>query len=267
MGIPIRGNLGFIEHLIELALSFDFVEMVHIGVNPTSINLDLHRRFSRNKRVKFSFHTTDIGLYGNFRFLARNCTSAKFMWWCFDDRISSDLQSLFDFAESSSRGLTLGKFDLQEFDPSSLEYFGKRIEGSLPRTETEFHRLTSALNCDPSWIFGVWDAEYLREIFPKNDFDWLDSYLLFETLIRDEVQIAPDVSPSTIGTLRHLGKVPHSVSPGGHEAAGIIFRLLRRIPSYVKSGRLFMSYLRELINLAMSARHYRKIKRGAAHEM
>ena len=261
IAIPFRGDVKCIIPLVKRALSYDFVGSIHVAINPQSTNIQYLDSFLDNKKVRISIHNSNIGLYGNFRFLVNHSNCEFFMFWCYDDRVTADLRNYLRFAQKSQAGLCVGSFQTMNFEADTLKHTGVPIPVELPDVDSHESLLLNALVADPSWIFGIWKASYLKRVFPRFDYDWLDASILIKAGVDQEIVFYLLEHPNTIGTFPSNKKTPHSVKPGGHRARHAILYQLLFFRFYFFNRRLARPFLRRILNLFFVARHYRKLHR------
>ena len=216
IGIPSKGINASLIRVSQLALSFAAVERVLIGINPGQDNQTIPDSIISDPRVLIVSHSTDLGLYGNFRFLVENATSKYFMWLCTDDSPTSELSKLLQVAQSERALLVIPTWDWSEYFPQDLTHSSERTLGPLPVLKPNKSLIHSAIYAEPGWIFGMWERKYLLSIFPKRSFDWLDSHILQRVLISKGVRVVEVSQHATIGTWVWANRSPHSVKPSGH---------------------------------------------------
>lgn len=186
IGLPIWKSFQEAEQTLLRALQVDGVTSIHISVNsPGSQSRDFLNLCNIDTRVRVTLQDTNLGLYGNLRFLAMEAESDYFSWLCFDDLPSTDL---FTSVESRSK---------ENLPPKAL--FIPTMGQKHFSTELNWHgplELWPELELDPSktsnvftnfrthYIYGVWNTKALKKYFPKLNFDWLDAYLLTAVMCR-----------------------------------------------------------------------------------
>ncbi len=226
IGIPSKGINDSLVRVLKLALSNVNAVEVLIGVNPGQSDSEIPAHLLLDTRVKITHHQSDLGLYGNFRFLAKNASQKYFMWLCTDDTPTNEIQSLLETAEAFSSNLVIPSWDWAEYFPDSATHSSIRNPGPLPQLRSGKDIVISALSAEPSWIFGVWRRDFLLSIFPKKSFDWLDSHLLQRVLISERVYVVDVEHRATIGTWFWKNRLPNSVHPRGHSyLMSLIFQI------------------------------------------
>lgn len=165
---------------------------------------------SLDVKVVVTVQPKNLGLYGNFRWLLYKASSRYFMWLAEDDEPTLDVDRLCQILhQKPDCQLAVPTQQLWEY---SEEFGHFRFLGDLPIPEgsgkSNSWSLTMGALPEPSWIFGVWRREYLAAIFPRSDFDWLDSLLLIQTLTQGAV-VHVQTSPARIGAV--INKRPHTV--------------------------------------------------------
>lgn len=204
-----------VKEQVEAALANTFVNQIHISVNPSQAFCDLSDVLFLSPRIRITLQKYDLGLYGNFRFLIQSATAPYIAIQCADDQQTADYQNVCLALRKSSCVLGIPTWHWSEFDPQKGGHFGAPKDGVYPNTESKNALLLDAEKAEPSWIFGIWESEYIKEHFPKEDFDWLDFYLLQKVCCDERVKRIETVTPLIIGTWNWAGKSPHSVDPLG----------------------------------------------------
>jgi hypothetical protein len=230
IGIPSRGINLSLHRVIKHALSLD-VEEILIGINP-GVEGPGDLSEYRDSRIKVFFHSHDIGLYGNFRFLVKESKTVFFAWLCTDDLLSPEVTSAIKPFVNSQTNLIIPSWAWSEYRPQLDAPFnsGQEVTGTYPNLESSTAIIRSALECEPSWIFGVWRTSYLQKIFPKSNFDWLDTHLLQKALLSRRVSVVKVKTPTLIGTWHWASKIPSAVSQKGHNPALAIWHQLLLTP-------------------------------------
>lgn len=259
IGIPSRGINPSLYRVIEHALSLEVDEIV-VGINPTGREKVNLLKYS-DPRLKIHFHSRDLGLYGNFRFLAQESHSTYFSWLCTDDALSPDVPMMLKSFEDSSINLIIPSWVWVEYHPQDAIRFelSTQVPGTYPDMKTNGSAFLSALHSEPSWIFGVWRTEYLQNIFPRCDFDWLDTHLLQKVLLTGKVSVVSVPTPTLIGTWHWANKVPNSVSQKGHNPTlAIIYQLLLLPRQLSQNPKLLWAVLLRIRFLIASSRSMNK---------
>lgn len=239
VGIPLLTGVELARQVVLDVLEWPNIGKVHLSVNQPGIESEkYHELATIDSRISVTCQPKNLGLYGNFRFLVENSKLDYFAWHAYDDRISPATISnaLSKIASTSNSTLAVIPYELQECLLDPLRWEGERLPGVLPITSDRREIFSSALNAEPSWIFGIWKSGYLKSIYPKRDFDWLDSYILYRALIEAKVVVVDDSEPMTIGTWTRLNKIPNSVN--GHDFNARVF-ILKSFLSSLKFGYLF----------------------------
>ncbi len=220
IGIPLLSGLDLAKELIKEAIKLRSPSVIHLSVNEPGREAAAYKSLeSMDPRVRVTCQARNLGLYGNFRFLAENAECEQFHWHCFDDQISDG--ALLDAQRQLLRddaGLVAIPFVTQECYLDPLRWQGVKSSGNNPRPVSRADRFKSAIYAEPSWIFGLWNAEYLKQVFPTGDFDWLDTYLLQRALLEGRVSCCNTDYPMTIGTWEWKSKVPNAVDGKRHKA-------------------------------------------------
>jgi hypothetical protein len=214
VAIPSRGvNASLIRVLKEAQLLVG-VDEILVGINPDGSGScsDLEP-FLVDSRIKIFHHEKDLGLYGNFRFLLMQSTSEYFSWLCTDDRASESTLELLSNIEKDFLNLVIPTWNWAEYNPDTLSHsLDDAKSGHYPSVSSPDSTLNSIIYCEPSWIFGIWRTNFLLSIFPKSDFDWLDTYLLQKVILTRKVAHISVQDPMIIGTWHWKNKIPSSVT-------------------------------------------------------
>lgn len=254
IGIPSKGVNNSLLRVLRITLSFSFVEEVLVGINPGVDNLEIPGSLSADPRVKIKYHPSDLGLYGNFRYLANEATGSSFMWLCTDDTPTPQLETLLQIANSEEINLVIPSWDSSEYFPHLQEHAKERTHGRMPSLNSNRLRVNSAIDVDPSWMFGIWDKKYLVSIFPKRNFDWLDVHILQKVLISNSVRLVEVPQPATIGTWFWANKSPHSVSPRGHSPFwAILYQFTTGLSLFILWPPSLRTILHRIVNLIKAA--------------
>jgi hypothetical protein len=145
----------------------------------------------------------NLGLYGNFFWLAQRAQALAFMWLCDDDEPTPDQGTLIHaLVTNPSLNLIVPPQELWSWAR------GTGYTSFLGQVPTPSSRDIPAQKPDPSWIFGTWRTEALTSMAPRRPFDWLDFYLLFNLLAHGKIG-SVDAGPARIGVKE--GSRPHSV--------------------------------------------------------
>jgi hypothetical protein len=150
IGIPSRGVDISLFRVIEHALSLD-VDEVLVGINPKEEqDIDLSRY--SDPRLKIFLHPHDLGLYGNFRFLAQESSSIYFCWLCTDDALSPDIPGKLRGLNDRSLNLIIPNWVWVEYMPEAKSPFelSKQVPGTYPDLQSAHSTLLSALHSEPS---------------------------------------------------------------------------------------------------------------------
>jgi hypothetical protein len=210
---------------------------------------EIDERF-RKLRCDLFIHKSDLGLYGNFKFLLDNIQTTHFMWVALDDFPPKDLLANNWIAPQLS-DLTIGTIELVNYSDKG---FGSRIETISP---SKFFKCDE-LQIHPGFVFGVWRTEFLKKNWPKKSMDWLDTYVLFCARKFGKVQVSYDVGSWVIG---YSQKSPHRVNGVFHNplrwfrAVLKVYLARHEISQYINFVRVFAGKLHfGLIELLQSVR-------------
>lgn len=209
IGIPAYKNLRAAFKKVEMLRGGGFSGAIHISVNdPDNEALSLAKS-STDPLLQVSLQEGDLGLYGNFRFLAMASKSNFFMWLALDDE--PDWAAI-GAIESGQTGSIL--FYSRHF----LKIAAREGNAEIIYGPIDPLKPSNAFNFDPSAIFGAWDSTWLKANFPQSNFDWLDSYLLTAAYLNGATRLLP--GQRSIGA--DLEKRPHNVSGSHHQIWGWI---------------------------------------------
>lgn len=240
IAIPSRGTSTSLLRAIKIACASRAREII-VSINPGEMSLNV-LDFAEDSRIKVYFNPLDIGLYGNFRRLIELSTSKYFVFQCIDDEITQNLDVVIEEMEVKKSQFCIPNYVLLEYNPTSLIFFGEEKSGRLPDLNSKSARYKESIYAEPSWIFGVWNLRFIRDIFPGHDFDWLDCILLSKA-IRDDAITIEVSNPTIIGTWRWSNKAPHSVNPNGHNPFPAIYAYLSMSSDFFKLNPSLLLHL------------------------
>jgi hypothetical protein len=221
VGIPLLSGLSLARSAVDDVLNWPDVSIIHISVNDAGHDAQAYKDLeSLDNRIIVTCQETNLGLYGNFRYLVEHSKSTFFIWHAFDDHISRNTlaQALKYINSNREIALAVIPFNSQECYSNPIRYEGPPTLGMVPNMQSRQSRFNSALYAEPSWIFGIWRSDYLREVFPSSNFDWLDSYLLIKAVASNKTGLTRVSEPMIIGTWNWRGKIPHSVNGRSHSS-------------------------------------------------
>jgi hypothetical protein len=243
IGVPTKGTSLSLIRVLKYCHQLPRNYQILVSINPGYTDVEIPSTYLEAPNFKFIWQKDDLGLYGNFRFLLQNSETQLFCWFCVDDNVSGSLGDICEYAIDTHSDLTISCWQLDEYDLESAQYEGNARFGILPDLTNSYTRVLASLNIDPSWMFGVWKTSYLKEIFPKNDFDWLDCDILQEVLLKGKVSIFTSAKPALIGTHYKLNRQPNAVALRGHSPKTAIMKQLSRTPYYFRFGSLTMKLM------------------------
>lgn len=262
VGIPTNNSLSVILETSLRALNLPGVASVHVSVNRLLSPDEFQQILALDSRIRITHREGNLGLYGNFRFLVLSC-QADYLALVADDDCPSEeaFQSFLclDLEQRRGKKLFIQKYVLQECAFNPTRWFGEIHQGREFDTSSTltFHKLI--LNPEPSWIFGIWDSAYLRQIFPKRNFDWLDSYLLGRAISQNVVLSLHNLEPQIIGTWKWLGKEPTSVNGKFHSGFGwlsyfLLFALKSKLIVSLRWSEVWKSGIQPRFRYASSSK-------------
>jgi hypothetical protein len=215
IGVPSKGISPSTVRVIGEALRVPHIDRVLVSINPGIHSEEIPLYIREDSRVTLYFQNSDLGLYGNFRFLLSVCETDKFMWLCTDDSPTLEVQKLADSLDISSSFLAVPSWVWDEYHPDELKFDGSPTLGVYPPSKVVSSKAGRFVYPEPSWIFGLWNTNHLRAIFPKRDFDWLDVHLLQTVMIQGQVISVKTDTVMTIGTWMWANKLPNAISLNG----------------------------------------------------
>lgn len=233
IGIPSKGINESLVRVLGLALSNPEVVRIIVGINPGDVSTEIPSNLRNDSRVTIVHHVEDLGLYGNFRYLATNATTRYFMWLCTDDSPTSELGALLTLADSKNYFLVIPSWDWAEYFPKNTSHSLERRPGPHPMLKSNKFIAESAIYAEPGWIFGLWDTKYLVSIFPSKNFDWLDVHILQRVLATKRVGLVDVADRATIGTWEWANRPPNSVNPKGHSPYRALAYQIRIAPRLI----------------------------------
>ncbi len=263
--MPIKGEITqYLTDAIDRNLADEQVDLVHVSVNPSAHSSALLDAFLTYPNFRITRQNQDLGLYGNFRYLINECKSPFLIFQCADDFQTRDYERLCTQMELNEKSLAIPSWIWQEFNPAIGGHFGEGTHGTYPSLSSKKSRLASCEIAEPSWIFGVWKSDYLKSIFPIEDFDWLDFFLLQKTLCLDEVIIVETPTNLVIGTWNWAKKSPHTVDPLGPQPLNWSLRFIQLFFQY----RVYLHpgvanrWIKRIILINIRSYYVRKNKRA-----
>lgn len=204
IGIPaLRDHILALQKVRTLRLG-GYSGKIHVSINaaPETITSKIENEFA-NLGARLTLQVRDIGLYGNFRFLLENSKSELFTWLALDDDPCWNLLQALPGIDSQSFDLLYSSVRLVRLDPPETFILEEPLN------------LRNPFNPNPVAIFGIWKTEWLQHSYPGGDFDWLDTFLLSDVLLRG--------SPLKGPGFRDIGfekKPPNKVSGKKHQIRG-----------------------------------------------
>lgn len=217
VGLPVRNNYLEAVATVKRALQIVGVTSVHVSVNePGNLGEKFLALPDIDPRVRVTLQDRDLGLYGNLRFLANAARSYYFSWLCYDDAPPTDLLTSAIRSDSEGGGTkalfvpTMGQQHFNDVDQwhGELEVWPLFDYTMKPRAEKLF------LGFRTHYIYGVWKRQFLTDIFPSKNFDWLDALLLARTISDEKITNFPsgtyvvgvvDKFPTRVGARHRLG--------------------------------------------------------------
>lgn len=255
-------TLGTVTSLIKSqALSSITVSVNH----PSGSREDFLSLEDLDRQVKVSLQDSDLGLYGNFRFLAGVATKPWLIICAIDDHLPSRvIDGLAE--EKIPRDTNLVIFQQQVWEQvrdSTGRYHMLELSHSV--ADLEFSH-GSKVNWDPvepppSWIFGLWRTSFFDATFPRSDFNWPDTYLVSSALFTNSVRYFESGIPASIGFVP--GRPPHAVGSSWTNPFGWLLHmalLARRSPRKPGFRRLVSNWRLTLFFKRSFPRAYRALR-------
>lgn len=233
--IPVKGSVTLARDTVLHCLSSLDASKITVSVNGATTEqrpgfLDLEKI---DPRVSVLIQRKDLGLYGNMRFLVEEASRPWLQIVAVDDRP--------DFSVVTGRRSNIaGKHPALIVGPQvvtevALEtksdnfsiVFGRPLRPVVTEEKAQVFLTegVTGLDAPTSWIFGLWRSEVIKAIFPKTDFNWLDSFLVAEAIARDGLIYVPICSgKSVIG--KWPGRPPNAVGKSAWTPVGWLFHSL-----------------------------------------
>lgn len=210
IGIPVLRDAVAALNRAQCLREYGFDGPVTISVNDCARLQDSWIIRGEELGLKIVSHPTNLGLYGNFRWLLAQCETDLFLWQAVDDEIP---RNFLNFLKTNSVSeATILVTSVAVFVDGEQNLPTKTIKAPF-RDEDPFRP-------HPSAIFGLWNSRWLKENFPRADFDWLDTFILSKAYFsRNAILSLP--SARTYGFGR---KPPHRVNGRFHLPWGWFFR-------------------------------------------
>lgn len=204
VGIP---SFMDFEAPLKLALGLrkaGFEGKIHISVNGSDLIPDPYLAQAFECAARLTIQKSNLGLYGNFKFLVDSATAEWFTWLAVDDE-----PNLVALQSPMNDGFDLLYFNFMLVRTMSSGGPAEEFGIKDPFESKNF------FTPEPSAIFGIWRTEWLSAIFPAKAFDWLDIYLLVRTRAHGRLSKGPGVQK-----IGFQEKVPHSVNGRFHAPLG-----------------------------------------------
>lgn len=181
IGIPVYRSLSRgIAKAVSLRDEYPHVA-IHLSINGVdlkSLNRELRSK-CESLKIKLTLFEDDIGLYGNFRYLALAAQLKFFAWLALDDKPCSPPWE----NAAAVADLVIPNFEYRAFDERDTSW-STDVKGLVPAASRAnvFHNQFHG-------FLGLWRTEFLVSIFPKRDFDWLDTFLLDSAFLMGKVKM------------------------------------------------------------------------------
>lgn len=252
VGIPALCDVDAALKKAEELRGSGFTGPIEISVNQSPPAESRFARKARELGTDMVLHASNLGLYGNFRWLLQRCSTEQFMWLAIDDEIPTNLLDYIrEVGSSPSTVLITSAAKLVD------------SSGALPEKTVQIPlREDDPFRPHPTALFGVWNTLWLQKNFPERDFDWLDTFLLSRLIVGHEETL----QLPTFRTFGNSNRDPKRVNGKYHSPTGWIHRStrllvrfgpLRRtlLASFFKASRNRLVFsLKELLQYLKKAR-------------
>lgn len=207
--MPVKSELGGAHRQIMKFRGHPQVSSILVSVSqPGTTPGDFLALKALGPNVQIWLQTKDLGLYGNFRFLLEKAAAR----WCFfaavDDDISESLLCSKLLTAQAPPSLVVPVQHLVNVERAErpfpgtvafLDTVGQVCDSEKMNDISRFFSGPNVLNAPTSWIFGIWRTSYLRDIYPRKNFNWLDSYVIARAILDEVIQFDWVSNPSLIG--------------------------------------------------------------------
>ena len=262
IGIPVKDNLFLALQTVNRAILIPNVGEILVSINSFSSDLSDLELLKIDSRVRVFIHKENIGLYGNFLFLAQNATLDYFIWNCVDDSLGNSFTKDFHkrLMKHPSSKLFIPYFGTAEFDSKFSKWEPLAKHYLVPPVRRYSDRLRVSRGVEPSWIFGIWNRNYLLGIFPKMPFDWLDVHLLQRVILDGQAFPLENHNPLMVGTTYRYGKTSGApVASSGHSAWKYFLHSLPLVRHFLGSPYLLARFLLTLLRKFIDAKAFNKL--------
>ncbi len=236
IGIPCYRNLQTALQKSAELREGGFRGRIHISVNnPSEEDIALSLE-ANDPNMDVTLQNGDLGLYGNFRYLANKAAASHFMWLALDHSPDWAVVGAIKATPTDSTLVYSRHFLSLTAEDQSRNF----VYGPIDPFDVR-----NVFNFDPSAIFGAWDTQWLQKTFPATDFDWLDSFLLTAAHLEGRIRLVQ--GNREIGL--QLGKRPHNVAGSHHRIWGWFYHCTMLILGNQRFDLLpsfFVSYLGRL---------------------
>lgn len=198
--IPTRGDLqGVLRVIREARDAWVKPKRILVSVSDPSAWGKFEHSLSGEDSVELLPSSLEqISLYSNFRKLIDH-SRADWLSICADD--DSKPKDFFNNTEhhgASSINLIVPPVELRKYHRDE-GVFGKDIFMECSRPQEGLGPLDISKEVWPTWVFGIWRGEWIRQEFPRVDFDWLDCAIVHRAIMENAVAWASDAQPMICG--------------------------------------------------------------------
>lgn len=257
-GIPVYQDASAASNKIRMIRRMGFYGPIHVSINAFTGELSETsgiKDLVLDNLVTITIHRENLGLYGNFRFLAQQCRTEFFAWVPLDDCPPIELVRLLSNSDKSDLNADLfytRHVLIETQDPTAREC--SNLDMSRAHQPID---LAKAYSPDPSAIFGVWRTSWLTDNFPRRDFDWLDTHLLSTAILLGRVALKDGVR----GIGLQPGRTPHSVNGKFHSPIGWSVSTLRLAAKSHNTRGVFRALTGRMLASASSICRYMLVTR------
>jgi hypothetical protein len=203
--VPVLRDIDSAYLKAQLLRQMDFKGPLLVSINDSARDLnDDETSLFKNLGCTVYTHRQNLGLYGNFKFLADNTNTSHFAWVALDDIPSRDI--LKDWLPNLSATLTIGRIEVRNY---SAKEHGRLLES----ISTDAFFESNPFSINPSFLFGIWKTDFIRTAWTEKSMDWLDTYILLQARIQGPVETIVVEDPWIIGA---TNKSPHKVNGKFH---------------------------------------------------
>lgn len=243
-GVPVYQDASAALNKIRVIRRMGFNGPIHVSINSFTGELTEVSGIEDpvlDNLVTITTHRENLGLYGNFRFLAQQCRTEFFAWVPLDDCPPTELVDL--LLRSDRADLHADLFFTRHVLIETLSPAARQCTTLEASKAIQPIDISKPYSPDPSAIFGVWRAAWLTANFPRRDFDWLDTYLLSAAILSGRVALKDGVR----GIGLQPGRRPHSINGKFHSPIGWSLSALRLAAKSNNTRGIFRAFTGRLL--------------------